>query len=65
MLFFGVLFGEGRLLCFMYMLVSIACGYACRYVSALFCVDACMLVYAGCVCMLGWVRGLLLGRDVL
>ena len=41
-LFFGVLFGDGRLLWFMCMLLGMLLGHACMYVSAWFCMYACM-----------------------
>ena len=55
---FGVLFGVRCLLWFLCMLLGMLVGYACEYVSALFCMYACRVGYVS------WA-GLLLGRVLL
>ena len=53
-----MLFGDGRLLWFLCMLLGMLVSIACMYVSVLFCMYACRVGYAS------WV-GLLLGGVLL
>ena len=55
MLFFGVLFGEGLLLCFMYMLLGMLVSIFVCIASALFCMYACMYVCEYCFCFVLYV----------